>query len=344
MRAAAVTGYGPAEESLALIDLPDPDPGPGEVLVRVEAASVNPIDARKRAGYGRALFEKRRDALFPWVLGGDCAGVVEAAGPGVDAWAPGDAVMAGTGAFGPGTHAERVALRAQWLAPKPANLSFAEAAALPYAALTVWSALVRFGGVKPRGPDRAALVNGASGGTGVMAVQLLKAWGWSVAGTASADAAPLLRDLGADVVIDRRAEDFATHLRDLDLVLDGVGDAVEGMERRCLSVLRPGGAYVALVHPIASSLDRYGLLQGGAAAAALFAKQSLAAGRARYRWALYRPDGAALAEIGRLAESGALRPILDTVLPLDAVAEAHRRVEAGGVRGKIVLAVGAEGA
>lgn len=343
MRAAACTAYGRPREALEIIDLPEPSPDVGEVLVRVRAASLNPIDARKRAGYGRALFERRRRPLFPWILGGDCAGVVEAVGEGAEGFAPGDAVMAGVGPFDAGTHADLVPVRAAWLAPKPERLSFVEAAALPYAGLTAWAALTRFGGVAPGRRGGLALVNGASGGVGTVAVQLLKAWGWTVAATAAADAQDLLRRLGADCPIDYRAQDVTEALHHVDHVLDCVGDMVEGMERRCLSVLRPGGTYVTLVHPLARSLDRFGLVPGGAAAAALFARRRLAAGRARYRWALYRPDGAALAEMGRMVEAGTLTPVVDAVLPLEAVAEAHARVEAGGGRGKIVLDMEAQG-
>jgi NADPH:quinone reductase-like Zn-dependent oxidoreductase len=347
MRAAVCTGYGPAETVMEMRDdLPAPEPGRGEVVVHVLATSANPIDARKRAGYGRALFERARKPTFPWILGGDASGVVAAVGPSVSGVSQGDAVIGAPGPFRPGTYAERVALKASEIAPKPAALSFAEAAALPYAGLTAWSALTRTAGLRPdAGAGRVALVNGASGGVGTVAVQLLKAWGWRVAATCSADAAPLMEALGADEVIDYRADDFTERLAGLDLVFDAVGDGVEGMEARCLSVLkRPGGTYVTLVHPVVRSIDRFGLAPGGAAAAATFMRRRLAAAGRGYGWAVFKPDGEALAALAALVERRALRPVIGRVLPLERVAEAHAALERGGSRGKTVLTVDAEAA
>ena len=347
MKAVLCEGYGPAREVLRIADdAPAPGIGRGEVLVRNLATSINPIDARKRAGYGRALFERSRRPRFPWVLGGDVSGVVEAVGPGVTDLAPGDAVIGAPGPFRAGAHAEFAALKRDDLARKPASLSFAAAAALPYAGLTLWAALTRSAGLRPAaGAGRAALVNGASGGVGSLAVQVLKAWGWSVSATCSGDAAPLVAALGAETVVDHRREDFTTRLAGLDLVLDLVGDLKEGMEARCLSVLkRPGGTYVTTVHPVVRNLDRYGLAPGGAAAAATFAKRRLAAAGRGYGWAVFRADGEALAALGAMAETGALRPVIGRVLPLERAAEAHEAIEAGGLRGKLVLTIDAEAA
>ncbi len=338
MRAAACLRYGRPDQALALIDAPRPAPRRGEVLVRNRASSVNPIDARKRAGYGRALFEKRRRPLFPWVLGSDVSGVVETVGPGAGRFRPGDAVFGAVAPFAEGAHADYVAIPEAHLAPKPERLSFAEAAALPYAALTAWAALSA-AGVTPGGGDgRRAFVNGASGGVGTVAVQLLKAWGWRVAATCSGANAELVADLGAETVIDHRTEDFTRRLTDIDLAFDAVGDAVEDGERRVASVLRRGGAQVTLVHPLARLLDRHGVALGGAAAAAEYARRR-ARHRGRYRWALYRPDGAALDALRGLVETGALRPVISAALPLDAIAEAHARVEAGAGPGKTVLLI-----
>ncbi len=340
MRAVVCTGYGDAADVLATPDdLPPPEPGPGEVVVRVRAASVNPIDARKRRGYGRALFERGRSPLFPWILGGDLAGVVEAAGPGATRFERGDAVIGAPGPFAGGTHAERVAIRARDLAPAPAGLSFVESAAIPYSGLTAWSALTRAAGLRPGdGRGRRALVNGASGGVGHLAVQILAAWGWRVAATCSADAVEMVAGLGAEEVVDHRAENFADRLSGLDLVLDAVGEGVAGMEARALSVVSRRGRYATLVHPLAGLLDRHGVVPGGAAAAALFAARTLRAAPRRYGWALFKPDGEALSELSRLAESGALTPVIDRVTPATRAAEAHEAIERGGVRGKVVLA------
>jgi NADPH:quinone reductase-like Zn-dependent oxidoreductase len=340
MRAAVCTSYGPPERVLALTDAPRPAPGRGEALVRQLASSVNPIDARKRAGYGRVLFESRRRPLFPWILGADVSGVVEAVGPGVRRFRPGDAVFGAVGPFAPGAHAEFVAIPEAHLAPRPETLDAEEAAALPYAGLTAWAALVGAAGLRPGdGAGRRAFVNGASGGVGAIAVQLLKAWGWRVAATCGADNAALVEELGADIVIDYRAEDFTRRLTDVDLALDCVGDAVEDGERRVETVLRRGGVQVTLVHPLARLMDRHGVALGGARAAAEYARRR-ARHRGRYRWALYKPDGAALERLGRMADDGTLRPVIGATFTLDQIAEAHGRIEGGGGPGKTVLRIG----
>jgi NADPH:quinone reductase-like Zn-dependent oxidoreductase len=339
MRAAACLRYGSAEDALEIIDAPRPAPGRGAVLVRNLASSLNPIDARKRAGYGRALFEKRRRPLFPWILGSDVSGVVEAVGPGARRFRPGDAVFGAVAPFAPGAHADYVALLETHLAPRPAALSAAEAAALPYAALTAWAALVGAAGLRPGdGAGRLAFVNGASGGVGAVATQLLNAWGWRVAATCSESKADLVRGLGAETVIDHRAEDFTTRLSAVDLALDAVGDAAEDGEARVESILRPGGVQVTLVHPLARMMDARGVALGGATAAAEYARRR-ARHRGRYRWALYRPDGAALRTMAAMVDAGALRPVIGAALPLDRIAEAHERVERGDGPGKTVLMI-----
>ncbi len=341
MRALRLERFGPAEEALRLVeDAPPPDLGRDDVLIRVVASSVNPIDCLRRNGYGRNLFA-RRGAALPLVLGRDVSGIVECVGGGVRRFRPGDAVWAACDNFRDGAWAELVAVRQADVAPKPPSLDHEQAAALPYVAVTTWGALARAG----VGPDSArglrVLVHAGSGGVGSFAIQLLAAWGAWVATTCSARNRELVEGLGADRVVDYGSEAFDRALGDLDLVLDTLGGE---LEERTLSTLaeRRGAAYVSLVHPMVRFTDRFGLLPGALAAGALLAGRKLAQralhGR-RYHWSVAAPDGRALAEVGRLVEAGRIRPVIDRVLPLERMAEAHRHSESGRTRGKIVIRV-----
>ncbi len=341
MRALRLEAYAAGDEGLRLVeDAPLPELRADDVLVRVVTSSVNPIDWRRRDGYGRRVFA-RRGALPPLVLGHDLAGVVVGVGSGVRRFRPGDAVWGAPDAFRDGAWAELVAVRSGELAPKPATLSWEEAAALPYVALTTWSALERAGVGPERAASLRALVHAGSGGVGHFAVQLLKAWGAWVATTCSTRNVEWVRELGADRVIDYTREDYARELRDLDLVIDTLGDDDEAASLGVLAEGR-GAQYVSLVHPLLALTDRWGLLPGvlaaGARLAARKAVQRFGHGRG-YHWSVFAPDGRALAEVGRLVEAGRIRAVVDRVVPLAATAEALAYSETGRARGKIVIRV-----
>ncbi len=342
MRAMRLERYGGPDEALRLVeDAPLPIMEPDDVLVRVIASSVNPIDCRRRGGYGRRLFE-RRGARLPLVLGRDVAGVVECVGSAVRRFRPGDAVWGAVDSFRDGAWAEFVAVGQRELAPKPANLDPEQAAALPYVGLTTWSALVGRAGLEP-GNARGlrALVHAGSGGVGSFAIQLLKAWGAWVATTCSTANVERVASLGADQVIDYTKQDFARELADLDLVLDTLGHEAEAPSLALVARHR-GGRYVSIVHPLIELTDRYGLLPGLAAAGGVLARRKLAQrllhGR-RYHWSVAAPDGRALAEIGHLVESGHIRPVIDRTYPLEALPAANTHSETGRTRGKLIIRV-----
>ncbi|WP_333777160.1 NADP-dependent oxidoreductase [Streptomyces sp. IBSBF 3136] len=306
MRAVIVEQWG-GPENLIERDVERPEPGLNEVLVRVHAAGVNPVDWKTRAG----------GALIDWstvpAVGWDVSGTVEAVGPGVGLFRPGDEVF-GMPLFPrqAGGYAEYVVAPARHFAPKPTGLTHVEAAALPLAALTAWQALVDTAEVRP---GERVLVHAAAGGVGHLAVQIAKARGAYVIGTASAGKHDLVRALGADEVIDYRTVRFEDVVGDVDVVLDGLGG--ESAERS-LKVLKAGGRLVTLPGP-----DDVPAAPDGVRAV----------------WMLVEPDHLGLREITALVERGALKPVIDTVLPLAEAAKAHEIGEQGRTTGKIVLTV-----
>ncbi|MGA4851515.1 NADP-dependent oxidoreductase [Streptomyces sp. G5(2025)] len=310
MRAVSPSAWG-APENLVPVEVDRPEPGLTEILVRVHAAGVNPVDWKTRA----------EGAFGTWgdtpILGYDVSGVVEEVGPGVTLYSPGDEVF-GMPRFPEqaGGYAEFVVAPARRFVPKPQGIDHVQAAALPLAALTAWQGLVETAGLRA---GQRVLIHAAAGGVGHLAVQIAKAHGAYVIGTARQDKHDFLRGLGADEIIDYARVDFTEAVSDVDIVLDGVGGAYG---TRSLEVLRPGGHLVTLPDP------------GGLPDAARARERGIHAG-----WTVVEPDRAGLLEIARLVNEGKLRAEIDTVLPLEDAAKAHAYGERGRTRGKIVLRV-----
>lgn len=328
MRAFALTKYG---SPLRGVDMPEPVLREREVLVRVAAAGINHGDERLRAGEFKLVFP----FTLPMVIGSEFAGDVVATGPGVTRFDVGAQVFAYADLARMGAFAEYVAIDEAYLAPAPESLSLTEAAALPVAGLTAWQALVELGGLKA---GQTVLIHGGSGGVGSVAIQLAKHLGAVVATTASAANAQLVRDLGADVVIDYRSEDFADLVSDVDVVLDTQGgDTLT----RSLDVVRPGGIVVGVTGPP----DPQFAAQQGVNPVVATAIRGLS-GKVRrharrrgvtYRFLFIRPDGGHLAEIAGLADRGVLRPLVDRVLPFAQTPQALDSVIGGGARGKVLV-------
>lgn len=341
MRAAEIERFGTAEQVLRVNPAaPVPRPGPGEVLIRVHATSVNPFDCQRRAGYGRTILGALGGPGFPLILGRDCSGLVAAVGAGVRRFKVGDAVWATPDPLGQGTHADYATASVEETELKPERLSFVEAAALPYAGLTAWTALAETGGLGPgNAAGKRVLIHGGSGGVGSVAIQLAKAWGAEVVATASSRNLALVRELGADRVIDYKQHDFATQVADIDLVLDTIGGEVR---QKSFKVLKrfAGAKVVTVVTPALALPDRAGLLGGLGLAAGALARGKLKAaliGGRGFDWAFVETAGEGLAELGDLVAAGKLRPLIDSVLALEDVVEAHQRVEGGKTTGKVVL-------
>lgn len=344
MRAVEISEYGEPGVLRLNPHAPDPVPADDEVLIRIHATAVNLVDAARRAGYGRHLFDRGGRARMPLILGHDASGVVAAVGAKVTRFAVGDEVWSAPDAFRNGTYAELVAVREREVARKPRNLTHPQAAALPYVALTAWSALVRGKAVVPgQAQDVKVLVHAGSGGVGSFAIQLLKAWGATVATTCSTANVALCRSLGADVVIDYTCQDYAKELSNYDVVLDTLG-YLEDAEGPSLSTLKRGrgAVYISLVNPMLPMIDRLGLAPGLLAAFGILLGRKVWQGLVhdrRYVWAHFTPDGAALEVIRDLVENGQIRPIVQSVLPLEDVVTAHELIATRRVRGKLVLEV-----
>jgi NADPH:quinone reductase-like Zn-dependent oxidoreductase len=342
LKAVEIHRYGTAEEVLTINkNAPKPEVWWDQVLIRVKACSVNPIDCRMRAGYGRSVLPALRGFEFPLILGRDCAGVVEGVGSRVSRFKPGEKVFSAPSIFGQGTYAEYAAVDANEVVSMPGNLAFEEAAAMPFVATTTWGALAKTGGLRPENAaQKKVLVQAGSGGIGSFAIQLLKVWGCYVATTCSGRNVAWVKELGADEVIDYQKQDFSEHLHDFDVVLDPLGGETE---EKSLAVLKKYGdaRYVSLAPPLLRLLDEQGLLFGFSFyVAAMFSKKLLNSllGRS-HDWSYFEPDVKALEEVRRYLEEGRIRPVIDRVYPLEEVAEAHRHSESGHVRGKIVLRV-----
>ncbi|WP_328453350.1 NADP-dependent oxidoreductase [Amycolatopsis sp. NBC_00438] len=296
-------------EVLTVVDAPAPRAIPTEVLVRVKAIGLNPLEARLRAGEFPLLGRP------PFTLGWDISGVVEEA----QAWRfrPGDEVF-GMPLFprAANAYAEFVSAPALHLTRKPASLSHVEASALPVVGLTAWQGLVDIAGVTAG--DRV-LIHGGGGGVGHVAIQLAKALGAHVIATASTGKREFVEGFGADEVIDYTAVDFAEAVRDIDVVLDTIGGDTAG---RSLGVLRPGGHLVTAVAEEDAEL----------------AAEFEAAGR-RFSGIGVDPDPVALRGLADLVEQGKLRVHVQETFPFERVADAHRLLERGHLRGKLVLTV-----
>lgn len=314
MRAVRQQRYGGSDE-LRVERVPIPEPLPTEILVRVRAAGVNPVDWKTREGRGMA------DVLGapPVTLGWDVSGVVDAVGFGVTTFAPGDEVF-GMPWFPreAGAYAEYVTAPSRQFARKPQSVGHDVAAAVPLAGLTAWQALVDTADVQP---GQRVLVHAAAGGVGHLAVQIAAARGATVIGTASAGRFDFLRGIGVDEIVDYRSVRFEEVMSDVDVVLDLIGPA-DDTARRSIEVLRPGGAYVSV----------HGVSEEVAAAAR--------AGDVSTAGILVEPDGAALTRLAELIDSGQLQVIVQDRFPLSHAAEAHQLGETGRTQGKIVLEVG----
>lgn len=316
MRALVIDRPGAADE-LHLADVPLPTPVVDELLVRVVAAGVNPIDAKTRAGGGVSA----AIAGYPVILGNDFSGVVVRSPYAAFPLQPGDEVygMARVPRTG-GSYAEYVAVSALSVARKPARLSHAEAAALPIAALTAWGMVVDMAEAKP---GQRMLVHAGSGGVGHLAVQFAKSFGVHVTATGSTGSLDFLREIGADEVIDYTTTRFENRVHDLDAVIDLIGNVHDNTGSRSLSVIRQGGI---LVNAPTGSWPT-------------MAEEAAVAG-IRATGYKVSADARALDRISALMDSGSVRVHIDRVFPLAEGAAAHQLVEAGHTRGKIVLRVG----
>jgi len=328
MRAFVVEKYrAPLQEA----DVPEPTVGERDVLVQVQAAGLNALDEKIRAGEFRQILPY----TLPLIAGNDVAGTVIRVGSEVRAFKAGDEVYARPGQDRIGTFAERIAVAEADLALKPASVSMEEAGSLPLVALTAWQALVERGKVQP---GQKVLIHAGAGGVGSIAIQLAKHLGATVATTASAANADFVRGLGADTVIDYRSQDFEQLLSGYDLVLDSLGG--ENLEKS-LRVLKPGGKAIGIAGPPDPAFAREAGLNPVLRLAvrglsAVIRRQARKRG-VSYEFLFMRASGDQLRQITALIDGGALRPVVGRVFPFAQTIEALQGLDNGGIRGKAVI-------
>ncbi|EHK74301.1 hypothetical protein SM0020_29700 [Sinorhizobium meliloti CCNWSX0020] len=330
MKAFILDRYG-KKQALRLGDMPEPVPGPDDVLVAVEAAGLNQLDSKIRDGAFKPILPYKP----PLVLGHDLAGTVVQVGAKVRRFKAGDAVYARPRDGQIGTFAERIAVKEADLALKPANLTMAEAASIPLVGLTAWQVLVERAQIKP---GQKVLIHAGSGGVGTSAIQLAKHLGATVATTASAANAALVRELGADIVINYRSQKFEEELSGYDVVLNSLDAATL---EKSLRVLKPGGKLISISGPPDPAFAR----ARGLNVAIRLVLRMMSAGIRRkakragvdYSFLFMHADGGQLGRIAKLIEDGTIRPVVDGVFPFEQLNEAFATIDTGRAKGKVVV-------
>ncbi len=308
MKAVVIHEYG-GPEVLKYEDAPRPEPKEDEILVRVIAAGVNPVDSAPRS----ARFAQFLGIKLPAIPGYDIAGVVEKTGTKITKFKAGDAIYAYVDLKRGGGYAEFAIVTEKEAAPKPKSLTFVEAAAVPVVAETAWQALID---TAKLGAGQTVLIHGGSGGVGNFAIQIAKARGAKVIATASTRNQDLLKQLGADVAIDYTKTKFEDVAKDVDVVLDSVG---KDTLARSYGVVKKGGFIVTLVaEPDKAELDKHGI--HGASLGV-------------------EPNSDELAQIGKLIDDKKIKVIVSQVLPLTDASKAQAQADTHHTRGKIVLKI-----
>jgi len=319
--------------TLRLSEAAEPRVGDRDVLVEVYAAGLNLLDSKIRDGAFKPILPYKT----PLILGHDVAGKVVRVGAAVRRFKVGDEVYSRPRDGRIGTFADYIAIAEDDVAPKPRNLSMPEAAGVPLTALTAWQVLVDRAGLKP---GQKVLIHAGSGGVGILAIQLAKHLGASVATTVSAAGADLVRRLGADVVVDYKAEDFTQLLSSYDVVLNSLDDKTL---ERSLTVLKPGAKLISISGPPDPAFAKaQGLNWIVRQIIGWSSRRVRAAAKARqvdYGFVFMRADGEQLSRITTLIEAGDIRPVLDRVFPFEELNAALAYIETGRAKGKVVVSL-----
>jgi NADPH:quinone reductase-like Zn-dependent oxidoreductase len=332
MKAFVVDRYG-RKSGVRAGDMPVPELREDDVLIQIHAAGVNPLDSKIRDGAFKLILPYR----LPLILGNDVAGIIVRVGSRVQRWKPGDEVYARPPKDRIGTFAEFIAIKEDAVALKPKALNMEEAASIPLVGLTAWQALVEKAQLRK---GQKVLIHAGSGGVGTFAIQLAKHLGATVATTTSAANAGLMKQLGADIVIDYKKDDFAAVLKDCDVVLDTQGG---NTLEKSLQVLKPGGKLIGIAGPPDPDFAR----QMGASwllktAVRFLSHRIRKAARRRdigYSFLFMRADGDQLTQIAKLVDAAAIKPVIDRIFPFEATREALTYVETGRAKGKVVIKI-----
>ncbi|ATE65753.1 NADP-dependent oxidoreductase [Rhizorhabdus dicambivorans] len=332
MKAFVIDRY-KSKGALRFTEMPEPDLRDDDVLVEIHAAGLNPLDAKIRDGDFKLILPYR----LPLIMGNELAGTVVRVGPRVRRFKPGNVVYARPHQDRIGTFAEFIAIRESDLALKPANLSMEEAAAVPLVSLTAWQALVQRAKLKK---GQKIFIQAGAGGVGTVAIQLAKHLGATVATTTSTVNVDLVKNLGADIVIDYQKDDFADVLSDYDVVLNSLGK--EELEKS-LRVLKPGGALISISGPPDLNFARDNgsgwMLRQVMRLLSFGIRKKAKRQRVRYSFLFMTANGKQLGEITTLIEAGIIRPVIDRTFPFEAMNDALTYIEAGRSKGKVVLKI-----
>lgn len=307
MKAAVIKEYGAQVE---IIDVPRPELLADSVLIEVHASSVNPVDGIVQAGYLKEMMP----ITFPFTMGFDVSGVVLEVGDQVSKLKIGDEVFSRPNGIQAGTFAEFAVIKEEELALKPLNISHQEAASIPLVGLTAFQAMVTKANLQK---GQKILIHAGSGGVGTLAIQIAKHLGAYVATTTSGSNTEMVKNLGADIVIDYKTQNFEDEIKDYDVVFDMMGGDIMN---RSFKVLKKGGCLVS----IKSFEDSKGL-----------AKQYGIKFESFFMW----PSGEMLAQLAKLISDGALKPVIDRTFSFDQLKEAYDYLNTGRAKGKIVIEV-----
>jgi alcohol dehydrogenase len=332
MKAFVIDKYG-KETSMSFRDVPDPILRDDEVLVKVCAAGVNQIDAKIRNGDFKIILPYR----LPFILGHDAAGIVEQVGSRVRQFVPGDKVYARLDDFRIGAFAEYAAIKESSIALMPKTLSMEEAASVPLAALTAWQALVEKAGLKK---GQKIFIQAGSGGVGIFAIQLAKHIGAFVATTTSDANIDFVKNLGADLAIDYKTEDFGTMLRDYDVVLNSQDNAAL---MKSIGILKDGGSLISISGPpdwkFGKEMKASFLVRLILQAASRNVRRAAKRRRVKYEFLFMKPNGNQLRQIGELIDRGIIKPAVEKTFPFNKTQDALDYVEKGHAKGKVVIKI-----
>jgi NADPH:quinone reductase-like Zn-dependent oxidoreductase len=332
MKAFTIDRYKSADGG-RIVDVPQPAVGANDVLVQVHAAGVNLLDAKIASGEFKLMLPYR----FPLILGNDVAGVVVEVGSRVRRFKPGDEVYARPDKDRIGTFAEFIAMNERDVAIKPANLTMEEAASIPLVGLTAWQALVEKADLKP---GQKVFIQAGTGGVGTFAIQLAKHLGATVATTASAANFELVKDLGADILIDYKTQDFETMLHGYDVVLHSQDSKTLD---KSLRVLKQGGKLISISGPpdpaFADEISLPWYVKSIMYVLSFGARRKAKRLNVTYSFLFMRANGDQLSEITALIDQGVIRPVVETVFPFESTQAALDFVQKGRAKGKIVVKV-----
>ena len=330
MKAYSISKYSKVEK-LQLIEVAEPNIKENEVLVEIHASGLNVLDSKIKSGEFKLILPYK----FPLILGHDVAGVITQIGKNVNQFKVGDEVYSRPSDFQIGTFAEFIAINEKDLALKPKNLSMVEAASIPLVALTVWQAFIEKANLKK---GQKVFIQAGSGGVGTIAIQLAKHLGATVATTASEKSFSMLKNLGADILIDYKTEDFETVLKDYDVVL--ISQDTKTL-KKSLRILRPGGKAISISGPptpeFAKSINAPWFVKIVLSLISSGIRRKASKLGVDYSFLFMRADGKQLQDISKLIEKGVIRPVVDKSFSFEQTNEALEYVESGRAKGKVVV-------